>query len=101
MKKNHISWNYYISIRLNLHKVLANLNLCKILLPYVFSKSLFYSVTLLWFDPLGVFHLFIMMVADIIAPKLSIIFYELIRPGSFPECWRFATVTAIPSVLHP
>ena len=36
------------------------------------------------------------MVADIIAPKLSIIFRGLIRRGSFPECWRSANVTAIP-----
>ena len=37
-----------------------------------------------------------MNVADIIAPKLSIIFRKLIRLGSFPECWRSAIVTAIP-----
>ena len=47
-------------------------------------------------DPLGVFPLFLMMVADIIAPKQSIIFRRLIRLGSFPECWRFANVTAVP-----
>ena len=29
-------------------------------------------------------------VADIIAPKLSIIFRKLIGLGSFPECWRSA-----------
>ena len=44
-------------------------------------------------DPLGVFPLFLKKVADIISPKLSIIFYELIRLGSFPECWR--------SLYHP
>ena len=32
---------------------------------------------------------------NIIAPKLSIIFCRLIRLGSFPECWRSATVTCI------
>ena len=47
-------------------------------------------------DPLGVFPLFLKMVADIVAPKLSIIFSGLTRRGSFPECWRSANVTAIP-----
>ena len=45
---------------------------------------------------LGVFPLFLKMVANIIAPKLSINFCGLIRRGSFSECWRSATVTAIP-----
>ena len=36
-------------------------------------------------DPLGVFPLFLKKVADIIAPKLSIIFRKLIRLGSFTE----------------
>ena len=44
---------------------------------------------------LGVFPPFLKKVADIIAPKLSIIFSRLIRLGSFPECWRSANVTAI------
>ena len=48
------------------------------------------------FDPLGVFPLFLKKVADIIAPKLSIIICRLIRLGSFPECWQSANVTAIP-----
>ena len=47
-------------------------------------------------DQLGVFPLVIKMVADIIGPKLSIIFLRLIRRGSFLECWRSANVTAIP-----
>ena len=46
--------------------------------------------------PLGVFLLVLKKVADIIAPKLSIIFHGLIRPGSFNECWRSTNVTAIP-----
>ena len=37
------------------------------------------------FDPLGAFPLFLKMVADIIAPKLSIIFCEQIHQGSFLE----------------
>ena len=47
-------------------------------------------------DPLDVFPLLLKKVADIIAPKLSIIFSKLIRLGSFLECWRSANVTAIP-----
>ena len=46
-------------------------------------------------DPLGVFPLFLKMVADIIAPKLVILFRGLIRPGSFPECWWSTIVSAI------
>ena len=42
------------------------------------------------------FRLFLKMVADIIAPKFSILFFGLIRRGSFPVCWRSANVTAIP-----
>ena len=47
-------------------------------------------------DPLFVFPLFLKMVADIIAPKSSVIFRGLIHLGSFPKCWRSAYVTAIP-----
>ena len=46
-------------------------------------------------DHLCVFPLFVRMVADIIAPKLSIIFRLLIRQGSFPECCRSVNVTAM------
>ena len=45
--------------------------------------------------PLGVFRLFLKKVADIIAPKQSIIFRRLIRLGSFPDCWRSANLTDI------
>ena len=47
------------------------------------------------FNLLGVFPLFLKKIADIIAPKLSIIFCRLIRLGSFPEFWRSVNVTAI------
>ena len=47
-------------------------------------------------DPLGVFPLFLKKVADIIAPKLSIIFLELSIWDRFPECFQSANVTAIP-----
>ena len=46
-------------------------------------------------NPLGVFPLFLKMVAESIAPKLSIIFLDLMRRGSFPEYWQSANVTAI------
>ena len=48
---------------------------------------------------LSVFFLyyFLKKVADIIAPMLQIIFFRLIRLGSFPEYWRSANVTACPS----
>ena len=36
------------------------------------------------------------MVADIVAPKLSVIFRRLIRSGSFAVCWRSANVAAVP-----
>ena len=47
-------------------------------------------------DPLGAFPLFQKKGANIIAPKLSIIFRRPTRLGSFPDCWRSANVTAIP-----
>ena len=47
-------------------------------------------------DPLGQHPIFLKQVADIIAPKLSTIFRQLIRLGSFPEYWQSANVTAIP-----
>ena len=50
-----------------------------------------YGVLILW-----VCFLFIKKIGDIIAPKLSIIFYRLISLGSFLECSRSAIVTAIP-----
>ena len=43
---------------------------------------------------LGLFPLFIKMVVDIIAPKLSTIFCGLIHRGPFLECWPSANVTA-------
>ena len=44
---------------------------------------------------LGCGYIFLKMVENIISPKLSIIFLELIRRGSFPESWRSANI-AIP-----
>ena len=47
-------------------------------------------------DPLGMFPLFLKKIADVLAPKLSIIFRKLIKLGSFPKCWRTANITPIP-----
>ena len=47
-------------------------------------------------DPLGMFPLFLKRTADVMAPSLSVVFRQLVRPGSFPACWRQANVTPIP-----
>ena len=47
-------------------------------------------------DPLGVFPLFLKQVEPVIAPKLSAIFRNLIRSGSFPDSWRCANVVPVP-----
>ena len=47
-------------------------------------------------DPLGMFHLFLKRTADVLAPRLSVVFRRLLRLGSFPACWRQANVTSIP-----
>lgn len=47
-------------------------------------------------DPNGLFPLFFIKVATVLAPKLAVIFRLLIRQGSFPVCWRTANVTALP-----
>ena len=52
-------------------------------------------------DPNGLFPLFFIKVADILAPKLAVVFRLLVRQGSFPECWRIANVTALPKGSTP
>ena len=47
-------------------------------------------------DPLGLFPLVIKRTADIMAPRLSVVFRRLVRLGSFPACWRQANVTPFP-----
>ena len=32
----------------------------------------------------------------LVAPRLSVVFWQLVRLGSFPACWRQANVTPIP-----
>ena len=49
-------------------------------------------------DPLGMFPYFLKRTADVMAPRLSAVFWLLVRLGSFPPCWRHANVTQIPKV---
>ena len=46
-------------------------------------------------DPLGMFPLFLKRTADVMAPRLSVVFRRLVRMGSFPPCRRQANVTPI------
>ena len=45
---------------------------------------------------LGMFPLFLKRTADVMAPLHSVVFWPLVRLGSFPACWRQANVTPIP-----
>ena len=47
-------------------------------------------------DPLGMFPIFLKRTADVIASHLSVVFWRLVRLGSFPACRRQAYVTPIP-----
>ena len=46
-------------------------------------------------DPLGMFPIFLKRTADVMAPRLNVVFRRLVRLGSFPACWRQANVTPI------
>ena len=46
-------------------------------------------------DPLGMFSLFLKRTADVMAHRLSVVFRQLVRLGSFPACRRQANVTPI------
>ena len=52
-------------------------------------------------DPLGMFPLFLKRTADVMAPRLSVVFRWLVRMGSFLPCWRQANVTPISNGPHP
>ena len=45
---------------------------------------------------MGMFPLFLKITADVMAPRLSVVFLRLVRLGRFPPCWRQANVTLIP-----
>ena len=47
-------------------------------------------------DPLGMFPLFLKRTADVMAPRLSVVFRRLVRLGSFRPCWIQGNVTPIP-----
>ena len=47
-------------------------------------------------DLLGMFPLFLKRTADVMAPRLSVVFRRLVRLGSFAACWRQANITPIP-----
>ena len=47
-------------------------------------------------DPLGMFFLFLRKTAEVLAPRLTVVFLRLLHLGSFLVCWRVANVTKIP-----
>ena len=46
--------------------------------------------------PLCMFPLFLKRTADVLAPRLSVVFQRLIRLGNFRACWKQVNVTSIP-----
>ena len=42
------------------------------------------------------FTIFLRITADVLSPRLSVVFRLHVRLGSFPACWRQANVTPIP-----
>ena len=47
-------------------------------------------------DPMGIFSLFLKRTADVLAPRLSVVFRWLLRLSSFLASSRLANVTQIP-----
>ena len=47
-------------------------------------------------EPLGMLPILLKRTADVMAPRLSVVFPRLVRLGSFLACWRQADVTPIP-----
>ena len=45
---------------------------------------------------MGMFPLFLKRTADVMAPRLSVVFRRLVRLGIFPACWSQANFTPIP-----
>ena len=46
-------------------------------------------------EPNGLFSLVLIKIADILAPKLAVVFRILVRQGYFPVFWRTANVTTL------
>ena len=42
------------------------------------------------------FLFFLKRTAEVLDPRLAVVFHRLLRLGSFPVCWRVANVTPIP-----
>ena len=47
-------------------------------------------------DPLGMFPDFFKRTADVLAHRRSVVFWGLVRQGSFSACWRQANAITIP-----
>ena len=47
-------------------------------------------------DPLEMFPLFLKRTPEVLAHRLAVLFWRLLRLGSFLVCWRVANVTPIP-----
>ena len=47
-------------------------------------------------DPFGMLPLFLKSTSDVLATRLSVVFWRLVRPGNLPACWIQAIVTSIP-----
>ena len=47
-------------------------------------------------DPLSMFPLFLKRTANVITPRLSVVFRRLVHLGNFSACWGQANVTQIP-----
>ena len=47
-------------------------------------------------DPLGMFPHVLKRTADVMFPRLCVVFPRLVRLGSFPAFWRQANLTQIP-----
>ena len=52
-------------------------------------------------DSLGMFSLFLKRTADVLTPRLSVVFRRIIRFGSFPACWRQANAPLFKRVHRP
>ena len=52
-------------------------------------------------DPLGLFPIFPKSTADVMAPRLRVVFWLLVCLDSFPACWRQANVSPLPKGHRP
>ena len=52
-------------------------------------------------DPLGIFPLFLKRAVDVMAPRLSVVLWQLVRVGSFEASWRQAVSPQFREVYRP